>query len=199
MIKITDYKAFFQEDFLPKELFLSMVDTKDSFVRRKNIIVHEDSNIEFTDKGETGHVRSHSKELDHLNPIFNSCFIDFFKLTKQKLISEGIADPKLHGVDCYRNYNTVPWHKDYNLFQRPLDKTIVCFFLLHPFMPDENCDTFTVSPFADSPGLWGLGFKKALKPNLLIVQNNHYGHEYLRSTIESPYNKDIITTSWWID
>ena len=192
-----DYTNFLQKNFLPQDLFDSLLQTKESYVTRKNIFVNADETIEYVDEGSEGWVRNRATDLDALSPIFNEYFIQLFKTTKQRLIQEGAVNPRLHGVRFYRNNESMPWHKDYNVEEIPELKRLLTVYMINPVLPQEQYDKFIVSVYPNSPGHWGLGFKTDLEPNLILGHNQLFGHEFINSGAPYNVNRDVLTMLWW--
>jgi len=196
-MNIKDYKCFLQNNFLSEDLFSALMQTKESYVTKNNIIVDSNKNVDFKNEGSEGWVRTYVSELDDLASIFNIHFIELFKLTKQKLIIEGASNPRLHGIRFYRNPESMAWHKDYHEDNIPDNKRLLCVFMLGPELPENQSDTFTVSIYPDSPGHWGLGFVAQLKPKTIVGHNQMFGHEFFHPNVNTMDNRDILTLLWY--
>lgn len=174
----SDFSYFHVPNYLDIELHdlilkeISILDNTDS------VTINQDGTISYIDPGK-GHIRNNRINDDVLDQILTPGIRQLKDITKNLLLSKGMMLPVARGFLNFPNPNSMAWHKDYVEPDMQIDpkKRIVVFYVVAPEMSSAK---FMVSPDAEGPGIWNLGFKLDLTPNTLIGHNQNLGHEYIR-------------------
>lgn len=177
-MKRSDFQFFYQLDFLDKNLHDKILEELAILDSSRSLEINEEGNIIELDIP-PGHIKNRFNMSDEpLDSVLTSGIKTYKNLCKQELLQSGMKNPVLKGVLNYNNPASMSWHKDYVEPEMRVEPTKrwITFFVACPEKPKS---TFMVGPNSDGPGIWNLGFKINLEPNMLIAHNQNLGHEYM--------------------
>jgi hypothetical protein len=196
-MKRSDFVYFNIDQYLNLSINKLIIDELPVFDNKDSIIILSDGSVTAQnldpDSKPQGHIRNNQLEENTLNTILPTGFLELKNKTKQLVIEKGFSKPVLRGISNFKNPDSIKWHKDYISPEMQIDpkKRIVIFYIAADNLIDA---TFMVSPGADGPGIWNLGFKLNLANNLLIGHNQNMGHEY---QINTPHDINILSLLWY--
>lgn len=191
-MKRSDYKYFYIQNYLNISLHDLILEELNA-LKDTSFIVNENGTISETDQGD-GHIRNNRIEDDVINEILTPGIKQYKDLIKHLMKEKGMVLPTIRGILNYHNPESIKWHQDFVSNEMYIDpqKRFVTFYVVSN---QKLNSTFMVGPNLDGPGLWNLGFKINLEPNLLIAHNQNLGHEYMNMG-----TKDIhILSMLWYD
>jgi len=190
-MKRSDYKYLHISNYLDLSLH-DLIFQELTTLSSESIIINQDGSITKTTEN-NGHIRNNRIEDDIIDQLLTPGIKQHKDITKKLMKEQGMLLPVVRGVLNYHNPKSMKWHKDFVPPEMDTDpkKRVVTFYVASK----QNIDAmFMVSPNSDGPGIWNLGFKINLEPNMLIAHNQNLGHEYIDLGTK---NINILSMLWY--
>ncbi len=178
-MKKTDYKWFYQADFLEDSLHNQLVESL-SLGFKSGLFIDEEGTVTET-QGNVVSNRYHDNSI--LKSKVSKDTLLAIELIENKLIESGVKVPVLFNLSTLVGPRPTPdmksygWHKDFNIIEHIQDPLKLWFTMLTLTKNDVNSE-FMVSPTPEGPDFWKMGVRTVATSNKLFGHNMHLGHEY---------------------
>ena len=195
-MKRSDYRCFCNTNFLDDALYQSMLIPENQFVG-KGLMVSDDGS--YTVDLEEFTLKNRYKDNSVLLTALPTSLAKVIEVTKNRLIREGLKNPVAFNIRALVNPESDPmsrghgWHKDYNCVPH-IDDPLKLWITMMVLSNDASDSTFMVSPGPEGPGLWNIGYKKIVCPNMLFAHNMNLGHEYIAG---AKNNLSLLYIRWY--
>lgn len=195
-MKRSNYKYFYQSDFLDKEFHQKMLDPVNHLANKGMMI---DENGIATDDSDPV-VRNRYKDNSVLFDNLPQTMVMFLNTVRNKIMENGAIDPIVFNITALINPDPSPnttvgnWHKDYNLIPEITDPNKL-WFTMYSLAEKEVTSEFLVSPTAEWPNIWNIGVKEVLTTNKLFGHTMNLGHQYF----QKDKNELVLLYVRWYD
>lgn len=175
----SDYKWFYQTDFLDAGLHAKMLDPVNQCINL-GLSVNIDGSVNFDGKElSTNRYKDNSIFKEHLPEATK----DVLGRLENELKLAGCKVPTIFNLMTIINPYPIQgmkaygWHKDFNLIDHVQDPLKLWFTMLM-LSSDEVTSEFMVSPGPDGPDFWSMGVRTTASSNKLFGHNMNLGHGY---------------------
>jgi len=180
-MKKSDFKYFYELNFLDSELHQSMLDPINHLANRGMMI--DENGIVIDDSDPV--IRNRYKDNSVLFNVLPETTVKFLNLVRDKIVGTGAVDPIVFNISALINPDPDPrttvgiWHKDYNLIPEITDPNKL-WFTMYSLAEQEVNSEFLVSPTSEWPDIWNRGVKEVLTSNRLFGHSMNLGHQYFK-------------------
>ena len=181
-MKRSDYKYFYESDFLDTALHQALLDPA-NHCAGVGYTINEDGSTIITEDDPV--IRNRYNDDSLLIPRLPEPLQRFIHLTKGKMVEHGAIIPTVYNIsalvkpDPDTRTTVGRWHKDYNLITNVTDPNKLWFTMLSLGSNDVTSE-FMVSPTSEWPNLWNIGVKTTLESNKLFGHTMNLGHQYFK-------------------
>ncbi len=180
-MKKSDFKYFYEPNFLDSELHQSMLDPINHLANTGMMI--DENGIVTYDSDSV--LKNRFSDNSVLFDVLPNTTVKFLNLVKDKIINNGAVDPIVFNISALINPDPDPkttigvWHKDFNLVTHITDANKLWFTMYSLSIQEVNSE-FLISPTAQWPDIWNRGVKEVLTSNKLFGHTMNLGHQYFQ-------------------